>query len=105
MRVRPRARCYNPGKVFPTLSPCIEQGHLHVRGAELPHPFRQSAAASDDQGLANETAVVAFVREARDAAKTPFEIMAGGTIAAPSGFPRRRRLPQVLDVSGLSTAL
>jgi glycolate oxidase len=29
---------YNPGKVFPTLSPCIEQGHLHVRGAQLPHP-------------------------------------------------------------------
>jgi glycolate oxidase len=29
---------YNPGKVFPTLSPCIEQGHLHVHGAQLPHP-------------------------------------------------------------------
>ena len=29
---------YNPGKVFPTLSPCIEQGHLHVHGAALPHP-------------------------------------------------------------------
>jgi glycolate oxidase len=29
---------YNPGKVFPTLSACIEQGHLHVHGAQLPHP-------------------------------------------------------------------
>jgi glycolate oxidase len=29
---------YNPGKVFPVLSPCIEQGHLHVHGAQLPHP-------------------------------------------------------------------
>src|SRR3984957_15131464 len=29
---------FNPGKVFPTLSACIEQGHMHVLGAELPHP-------------------------------------------------------------------
>jgi glycolate oxidase len=29
---------FNPGKVFPTLSACIEQGHLHVHGASLPHP-------------------------------------------------------------------
>ncbi|HWC62149.1 MAG TPA: FAD-linked oxidase C-terminal domain-containing protein, partial [Rhizomicrobium sp.] len=29
---------FNPGKVFPTLSACIEQGHMHVRGAQLPHP-------------------------------------------------------------------
>ena len=28
----------NPGKVFPTLSACIEQGHMHVHGAKLPHP-------------------------------------------------------------------
>jgi len=28
----------NPGKVFPTLSACVEQGHMHVRGAELPFP-------------------------------------------------------------------
>jgi glycolate oxidase len=29
---------FNPGKVFPTLSACVEQGHMHVRGAKLPHP-------------------------------------------------------------------
>jgi glycolate oxidase len=29
---------FNPGKVFPTLSSCVEQGHIHVRGAALPHP-------------------------------------------------------------------
>jgi len=29
---------FNPGKVFPTLSACIEQGHIHVHGAQLPHP-------------------------------------------------------------------
>jgi glycolate oxidase len=29
---------FNPGKVFPTLSACIEQGHIHVHGAKLPHP-------------------------------------------------------------------
>ena len=28
----------NPGKVFPTLSACVEQGHIHVRGGALPHP-------------------------------------------------------------------
>jgi glycolate oxidase len=32
------AGLFNPGKVFPTLSACIEQGHMHVRGAKLPHP-------------------------------------------------------------------
>ncbi len=29
---------FNPGKVFPTLSVCIEQGHMHARGGKLPHP-------------------------------------------------------------------
>ena len=29
---------FNPGKVFPTLSACVEQGHMHVRGAKLPFP-------------------------------------------------------------------
>jgi len=29
---------FNPGKVFPTLSVCVEQGHIHVHGAQLPHP-------------------------------------------------------------------
>jgi glycolate oxidase len=29
---------FNPGKVFPTLSACVEQGHMHVHGAKLPHP-------------------------------------------------------------------
>jgi glycolate oxidase len=28
----------NPGKVFPTLSACIEQGHMHVRGGRIPFP-------------------------------------------------------------------
>ncbi|MBV8976662.1 MAG: FAD-binding protein [Alphaproteobacteria bacterium] len=28
----------NPGKVFPTLSACIEQGHLHVGGGRMPWP-------------------------------------------------------------------
>ena len=28
----------NPGKVFPTLSACIEQGHMHVKGGRLPYP-------------------------------------------------------------------
>ena len=32
------AGLFNPGKVFPTLSACVEQGHMHVRGAQLPHP-------------------------------------------------------------------
>ena len=26
----------NPGKVFPTLSACVEQGHMHVKGGRLP---------------------------------------------------------------------
>ena len=29
---------FNPGKVFPALSACVEQGHIHVHGAQLPHP-------------------------------------------------------------------
>ncbi|HVV28658.1 MAG TPA: FAD-linked oxidase C-terminal domain-containing protein [Rhizomicrobium sp.] len=29
---------FNPGKVFPTLSSCIEQGHIHAHGGKLPHP-------------------------------------------------------------------
>ena len=29
------ARLFNPGKVFPTLSACVEQGHMHVRGGRL----------------------------------------------------------------------
>ena len=28
---------FNPGKVFPTLSACIEQGHIHAHGGKLPH--------------------------------------------------------------------
>jgi len=28
----------NPGKVFPTLSACIEQGHMHVKGGRVPFP-------------------------------------------------------------------
>ncbi len=28
----------NPGKVFPALSACIEQGHMHVRGGRIPRP-------------------------------------------------------------------
>jgi glycolate oxidase len=28
----------NPGKVFPTLSACIEQGHAHVKGGAMRHP-------------------------------------------------------------------
>lgn len=28
----------NPGKVFPLLSACVEQGHLHVKNGRLPHP-------------------------------------------------------------------
>jgi glycolate dehydrogenase FAD-linked subunit len=27
---------FNPGKVFPTLSACVEQGHMHVTGGRLP---------------------------------------------------------------------
>jgi glycolate oxidase len=26
----------NPGKVFPTLHACVEQGHIHVRGGKMP---------------------------------------------------------------------
>jgi len=29
---------FNPGTVFPTFSACDEQGHIHVHGAQLPHP-------------------------------------------------------------------
>ncbi|HWA92934.1 MAG TPA: FAD-linked oxidase C-terminal domain-containing protein [Rhizomicrobium sp.] len=28
----------NPGKVFPTLSACVEQGHMHVKGGRIPYP-------------------------------------------------------------------
>ena len=28
----------NPGKVFPTLSACVEQGHMHVHGGRIPFP-------------------------------------------------------------------
>ncbi|HTW33397.1 MAG TPA: FAD-linked oxidase C-terminal domain-containing protein [Rhizomicrobium sp.] len=28
----------NPGKVFPTLSACVEQGHMHVKGGRMPFP-------------------------------------------------------------------
>jgi glycolate oxidase len=28
----------NPGKVFPTLSACVEQGHMHVKGGRVPFP-------------------------------------------------------------------
>ncbi len=28
----------NPGKVFPTLHACVEQGHMHVHGGHLPYP-------------------------------------------------------------------
>ena len=30
------AGLFNPGKVFPMLSACIEQGHMHVKGGRLP---------------------------------------------------------------------
>jgi glycolate oxidase len=30
------AGLFNPGKVFPTLSACVEGGHMHVRGGRLP---------------------------------------------------------------------
>jgi glycolate oxidase len=30
------AGLFNPGKVFPTLSACVEQGHMHVKGGRLP---------------------------------------------------------------------
>ncbi|MEI9930078.1 MAG: FAD-linked oxidase C-terminal domain-containing protein [Rhizomicrobium sp.] len=28
----------NPGKVFPTLSACVEQGHMHVKDGRIPYP-------------------------------------------------------------------
>jgi glycolate oxidase len=28
----------NPGKVFPTLSACVEQGHMHVKAGRMPYP-------------------------------------------------------------------
>ncbi len=28
----------NPGKVFPTLSACVEQGHMHVKAGRVPFP-------------------------------------------------------------------
>ena len=30
------AGLFNPGKVFPTLSACVEQGHMHVKSGKLP---------------------------------------------------------------------
>jgi glycolate oxidase len=32
------AGLFNPGKVFPTLSACVEQGHMHVKDGRLPFP-------------------------------------------------------------------
>ena len=32
------AGLFNPGKVFPTLSACVEQGHMHVSGGRVPFP-------------------------------------------------------------------
>jgi glycolate oxidase len=32
------AGLFNPGKVFPSLSACVEQGHMHVRGGRVPYP-------------------------------------------------------------------
>ena len=31
-------RLLNPGKVFPTLSACVEDGHMHVKGGRVPYP-------------------------------------------------------------------
>ena len=31
-------RLFNPGKVFPTLSACVEQGHMHVHHGRVPYP-------------------------------------------------------------------
>jgi glycolate oxidase len=31
------AGLFNPGKVFPTLSACVEQGHMHVKDGRLPY--------------------------------------------------------------------
>ncbi len=32
------ASLFNPGKVFPTLSACVEHGHMHVHGGRIPFP-------------------------------------------------------------------
>ena len=32
------AGLFNPGKVFPTLSACVEQGHMHVKDGRVPFP-------------------------------------------------------------------
>jgi glycolate dehydrogenase FAD-linked subunit len=32
------AGLFNPGKVFPTLSACVEQGHMHVKDGRIPYP-------------------------------------------------------------------
>jgi glycolate oxidase len=32
------AGLFNPGKVFPTLHACVEQGHMHVKGGRVPYP-------------------------------------------------------------------
>jgi len=32
------AGLFNPGKVFPTLSACVELGHMHVKGGRVPFP-------------------------------------------------------------------
>jgi glycolate oxidase len=32
------AGLFNPGKVFPSLSACVEQGHMHVKGGRVPFP-------------------------------------------------------------------
>jgi glycolate oxidase len=32
------AGLFNPGKVFPSLSACVEQGHMHVKGGRVPYP-------------------------------------------------------------------
>jgi glycolate oxidase len=29
---------FNPGKVFPSLSACVEQGHMHVKAGRIPFP-------------------------------------------------------------------
>jgi glycolate oxidase len=31
-------RMFNPGKVFPTLSACVDSGHMHVHNARIPRP-------------------------------------------------------------------
>jgi glycolate oxidase len=32
------ASLFNPGKMFPTLSACVEGGHMHVHGGRMPFP-------------------------------------------------------------------